>query len=233
MHQLTRRSAVLEYTHTRTHTCTRVHSYRWDFSLVIYCAFVGQGWQRTCILLQRTQQAINKVCLSLCLAACLSVCLRACLPECRCNEWLQSVVTLRLLMPLSPFICPHSRPTAGGSLVAYLKMQTSPKSDVFEVVLGLFNHPTFVWLCMIFSYVLRKLSSKRKSKWPVYLFHQLNFQLGKSENSLTAPNSNSGERPPTLSTLSRGMLICMNVQWVFNLRGTFLFVYVTTKGQSM
>lgn len=95
-----------------------VYSYRWDFSLVIYCAFVGQGWQRTCILLQRTKQAINMVCLS--------VCLSFCLPACRCNEWLQSVVTLRLIMPLSPPVSPHivlahSRPTAGGTLVASLK----------------------------------------------------------------------------------------------------------------
>lgn len=53
-----------------------MYSYRWDFSLVIYCAFVGQGWQRTCILLQRTKQAINKVCLSLCLSVCVPVCPR-------------------------------------------------------------------------------------------------------------------------------------------------------------
>lgn len=125
-----------------------VYSYRWDFSLVIYCAFVGQGWQRTCILLQRTKQAINMVCLS--------VCLSFCLPACRCNEWLQSVVTLRLIMRLSPPVSPHivlahSRPTAGGTLVASLQMQTNIKSHVSVLIstlglyifLVLFNHPTF------------------------------------------------------------------------------------------
>lgn len=84
-----------------------MYSYRWDFSLVIYCAFVGQGWQRTCILLQRTKQAINKVCLPLGLSACLSLCLSACLPARRCNEWLQSVVTLHLLTPHSTSISAH------------------------------------------------------------------------------------------------------------------------------